>query len=380
MHLLVLAEEFYPITSGGAHEQGRICELAVENDWEVTVITAREGGAPAAENINGIHIKRPFKTNPDSLPRYAPLSVLTRILTSFLLFGYSLSILRNRQIDVIYSASHLLHWVAALLATFYKLPHIAFVAYTPSLNFEKNSSLRSSFEMFIERLNFSYFMGDVVFCRNPEIQSQIRQVTSARVILVHGIIHEQKLRSVADRETLTDIRRKYKINNDSMLLVYAGRLSAEKRPDRLINIMNSLPDNYHLIVVGDGPERDNFCKVVAINDLESRITITGKRSHEETLQTIANADFLLLPSEVESYPTVAFEALALGRTVISTPVGILPHISHPRLYIRDITKFSDTLLDVQPAETSIDEEILEKYSMKVCANKILSVAEALSRR
>jgi len=100
-------------------------------------------------------------------------------------------------------------------------------------------------------------------------------------------------------------------------LVAAGRLTHQKGFDRLVSIMPELPQNMHLIILGEGPEKANLRKQVSDLGLLDRIKLLGYVDNPWAY--IAGADALVLPSRWEGLPNIALEALACGTKVISTP-------------------------------------------------------------
>jgi colanic acid/amylovoran biosynthesis glycosyltransferase len=64
--------------------------------------------------------------------------------------------------------------------------------------------------------------------------------------------------------------------------------------------------------------REEIERLIDQFDLQGRVRITGYLSNQGVLQEILNARALVLPSFAEGLPGVFFEAMALGRPVIST--------------------------------------------------------------
>lgn len=106
------------------------------------------------------------------------------------------------------------------------------------------------------------------------------------------------------------------------LYVCAGRLVASKRVDKVIDYVatshnhGSRPDERTLIVLGDGPERENLERVAKAWQLDVRFL--GKTTRRETLGWIGAADEVVHASRVEGLSTVVREAEHLG-----VPVTIL---------------------------------------------------------
>ncbi|MDH3719273.1 MAG: glycosyltransferase, partial [Planctomycetota bacterium] len=101
------------------------------------------------------------------------------------------------------------------------------------------------------------------------------------------------------------------------ILLYVGRLDPQKRPDRLIDIMQRLQQQppCHLILVGSGPQHGRLKQQVADSNLGDYVHFAGWQPNVE--QFLAAADMLLLTSAWEGMPNVVLEAMAAGKPVVS---------------------------------------------------------------
>jgi glycosyltransferase involved in cell wall biosynthesis len=104
-------------------------------------------------------------------------------------------------------------------------------------------------------------------------------------------------------------------------LVAAGRLTRQKGFDRLIGIMQKLPDIAHVEIYGEGPDRGHLQGEVDARGLRDRIVMSGYAS--DLPSRIAGADAFVLSSRWEGLPNAALEALALGVPVIASQESAL---------------------------------------------------------
>ncbi len=79
-----------------------------------------------------------------------------------------------------------------------------------------------------------------------------------------------------------------------------------------------------LVLVGDGPDRDDAEREARVLGVEQDVSFLGKI--EAVAPLLAAADIFLLPSETESFGLSALEALASGVPVIASRVGGLPEV------------------------------------------------------
>jgi glycosyltransferase involved in cell wall biosynthesis len=341
--------------------------LAAERGHKVTVLTPRREETPRRERVDGVDIVRPFPAKPAGMPAYSAVARVFRFLFSFALLGYALWFLWEREFDVLHSASASTHWVAKLCSVVYDRPLVSFVGYTPSV--------RGAFEWtpaFVrERFNFRLCMGEVVFCRSKSVKRVIERSGNSDVRVLHGILHTERVEAAVDAD-VGAVRERYGLPEDARLLVFVGRFVPIKGPVRAVNVVADLPETYHLVMLGDGPEREAVESAVQRRGLRDRVSLPGTVPHDEALQTMWAAEGLLVTSEAESYSTVALEALALGSTVFGTAVGVLRDIEHSRLHVESLDELARAVERVAPERTgNIDEDVLRRFSMERYADDLL---------
>ena len=111
------------------------------------------------------------------------------------------------------------------------------------------------------------------------------------------------------------------------LVLYVGSLFKLKRVDMLIRLSASLSKDFdfHVLIVGDGPERQNLEGMARSLGLKS-VIFRGSVPHEDMPSYMAASDVLVLPSETEGLPSCIQEAMACGIPVVASNVGGLPDL------------------------------------------------------
>ena len=108
---------------------------------------------------------------------------------------------------------------------------------------------------------------------------------------------------------------------DAPILLYVGRLSAEKEVDRIKPVLESIPDA-RLALVGDGPHREDLEKHFA----DTHTNFVGYLAGEELGAAYASADAFVFPSRTETLGLVLLEAMAAGCPVVAANAGGIPDI------------------------------------------------------
>jgi len=125
-----------------------------------------------------------------------------------------------------------------------------------------------------------------------------------------------ELRSQAMRERLLNGR-----SDTGQLLLYIGRLSAEKQIERIRPVLDAMPDA-RLALVGDGPYRQQLETLFA----GSATHFVGYLAGEDLAAAYASGDAFLFPSSTETLGLVLLEAMAAGCPVVAANRGGIPDI------------------------------------------------------
>ncbi|BBD66091.1 group 1 glycosyl transferase [Nostoc commune NIES-4072] len=108
---------------------------------------------------------------------------------------------------------------------------------------------------------------------------------------------------------------------ESPLLLYVGRLSAEKEIERIKPILEAIPEA-RLALVGDGPHREALQKHFA----GTNTYFVGYLMGQELGSAFASADAFIFPSRTETLGLVLLEAMAAGCPVVAARSGGIPDI------------------------------------------------------
>ena len=105
------------------------------------------------------------------------------------------------------------------------------------------------------------------------------------------------------------------------LLLYIGRLSAEKQIERIRPVLEALPQA-RLALVGDGPHRQQLERLFE----GTATTFVGYLAGDELASAYASGDAFVFPSSTETLGMVLLEAMAAGCPVVGANRGGIPDI------------------------------------------------------
>lgn len=100
-------------------------------------------------------------------------------------------------------------------------------------------------------------------------------------------------------------------------IVSVGRLSPEKGHKYLIEAFSKINNNdWHLSIIGDGPEKDNLLKQVSDLSISDRVIFHGHM--KDFTKELSEAKIFVLPSLQEGFPNALLEAMSVPLACIST--------------------------------------------------------------
>jgi len=113
------------------------------------------------------------------------------------------------------------------------------------------------------------------------------------------------------------------------VIISAGRLVPWKGFPVLIEVINGLKNNYpslELLIIGEGPEKDNLEKKINTLNLSGRVKLLGRLSREELLKKVKAADIFILNTSYEGFSHQLLEVMWCGTPIITTNVGGNPEL------------------------------------------------------
>lgn len=154
----------------------------------------------------------------------------------------------------------------------------------------------------------------------------------------------------APRRSAAEVRSELGVGPADDLVVTAARLHPQKDLTLLLDaaaIVAGRRPGLRWFVFGEGPLREELASEVTRRGLADVVHLAGARSSVD--DELAAADVVAVTSRWESGPLVVLEALALGRPVVSTRVGLVPDAVHPPIGrvvpVGDAPAFADALTE-----------------------------------
>lgn len=303
LRLAIFSDTYGPQVNGVARTLERLTEAVRARGGTVRVFTTSDPGAPDDESVvryrsvpfwgyPQLRLARPgVRRVMRALRDWSP--TLVHAATPF---GVGLAARSAaRRLGVPFVTSY--HTSFAAYAAFYRLGVLS----TPGWHFLRwfhNSGLRT-------------------YCPTRAIEREIRD---------HGFTNTAVWSRGVDTQRFSPrfrgraLRERLGVSDDTFIVLYVGRIAAEKGLDVLLDAMARVnqerPGKVAFVIVGDGPYEEHCRRHAPPN-----AHFLGRMLGDELSATFASADLFAFPSTTDTFGNVLVESMASGVPVLGADVG-----------------------------------------------------------
>jgi len=320
MKVLYVYKDYYPIVGGIENHIRLICRglRAGYPDIEPTVLVTNRARNTVIEELDGVRIIKAgrlatISSAPISLSLFAWIRRLETDITH-LHFPYPIGELayllagRSRKMAAIATASRVLGGAA---------PRGQAMVITYHSDIVRQKYLLQVYKPFLYRL---LARADRITVSSPNyIQSSayLRPLAGKCVVIPHGA----DLSRFAATPEVQDRARELRQRHSPPLILFVGLLRYYKGLSFLIEAMSRIPGR--LLVVGEGPQGQEWRELTRRLGLEEKVTFLGRVSDEDLVALYHACDVFVLPAihRSESWGAVQVEAMACGKPVVCTELG-----------------------------------------------------------
>lgn len=171
-------------------------------------------------------------------------------------------------------------------------------------------------------LRWVHSRADLTLCTSPQMKEELVANGLPRVEVwrkgIDTIRFNPEFKSEEMRNKMTNG------NPDDFLMVYVGRLGAEKRLKDIKPVLERMGPNTRLCIVGGGPQEAELHEYFQ----GTNTVFTGQMSGDDLSAAFASADAFIMPSDSETLGFVVLESMASGVPVVGCAAGGILNLIH----------------------------------------------------
>ena len=193
----------------------------------------------------------------------------------------------------------------------------------------------------------------------------------------------QTIYNPIDFEKIHDLAQKDNPFSHLDYLVHIGRLSGAKRHDLLFRSFALANTNKSLILLGDGPLREELKILASQLNISSKVIFAGFQQNPYPI--IKGAKLCVLSSDYEGLPNAILDALSVGTPVVSTdcPSGpgeiLTGSLANYLTPVGDPNALAHTILtalkDIEKGQLTFPKELLEKFDASHIAREYIKLCD-----
>ena len=276
MRIGIFTETYTPYISGLVTSEVMLKKALEKKGHEVYVVTA---------NLETFHYEYDEKEKVLRIPGI-PTGIYNSRLTSIYPIQ-ALNKIKSWNLDIIHSQTEFaIGSFARLFAKQYNIPivHTYHTMYEDYVHYITKGYFNRSSKKIVEYLTKFYCDKTInelivptkkaydLFKEKYNIQRNIH-------IIPTGIEVDRFYEEKVDEKEINKLKRKYNIKKNDFTLIFVGRIAEEKNVPYIIEVMEEIikeKNNIKLLIIGDGPDKEKYEKIVKKTKTESNITFTGK--------------------------------------------------------------------------------------------------------
>ncbi len=274
--------------------------------------------------------------------------------------------------DLIYSHYLLNSYAALRLKKKYNLPLVAIEHWS-----EVNKDVLKSYVKYSG--DKVYSIADKVIAVSDSLKSMLNKHFHVDALVVHNLVGEGfDYNPTSQRSTFN--------------FVTVGSLFHVKGYDVLIDAfakIASVNDNFRLTIVGDGNQRPLLQQLITKHNLQSKVSLVGRKSRAEVADILLNSDVYVSSSRNENFSVSVLEALSIGLPVVATICGGIRECINDSngllVPTENVDLLSDAMLKISQNISNYNRESIardfeNRFSTTSIVNNLVSIFETIIKK
>lgn len=288
-----------------------------EDKYEIDLLLNLYSGKYLAEIPNWINViylnkGEMITTNrPQDIPQKAFRVVYQKLLKTFPSLLYQF-ILKGKKYDIEFAAIH------GMRDDVLNSPN----KFSKKIVWIHNDLRKTEFHDYTDDEIRKFFGFDKIMVISEQIQQDFENMARSendknRIVRIYNPLDTQEIFNKAELE-----QNQYDFSNGEPVFVSVGTVFPQKGFDRLLKAHKRLLDEgvkHRVLILGNGYDFENVKKLKSELGVDETATMLGFTDNPYPF--FKAADFFILSSRYEGFPTVLYEALVLEKPIVATDVS-----------------------------------------------------------
>jgi glycosyltransferase involved in cell wall biosynthesis len=317
--VVMVCHRYFPFPGGGADRQAqRIAETLAEQGWHMRVLTKLLPGTKRQETINGVEVQRLWS------------SELRGLQSVFFTVNLLYCLLRSPRGQVIHLNQLYREILPALIARWLRRsPTVVRIACGGATGDVARLQVIPAGRLMLKLSR----RADAIISLSEQITQELVEQGFARerIVEIPNGVDTRRFCPVSPEEKAA-LRARLKLPQESLLVIFTGRLRFRKGVDTLLRAWARVVQEHPqacLLLLGEDQEGGKLHQLAADLGVQASVYFPGHV--EPVLPYLQAADVFVLPSWGEGLSNALLEAMACGLTVLTTNIGGTCEVIRPEV-------------------------------------------------
>ena len=279
-------------------------------------------------------------------------------------------VIKENEIDIVHAHTYYNSVYAAIAAKQTKVP---FIAHSHNTKSDTKNNLAKRIYYSISKKMINAYSNQKIACGNEAGKAFY---TGRFTVLENGI---DMMKFCYSKEKRKVIRKKMGIKDGELLLGHVGRFNEVKNHLFLVKIIEEAKNkkmNVKIIMVGDGPLKEEIKKTVVNNSLNDYVIFIPKTKDVSSLYSAM--DLFVFPSLFEGLPMVLMEAQANGLKILASNTIDKDSNISGNVHFLPIDSTDTWIKSIQIAKNKYNRKVSDKllnsnYNIDKCVQKLENI-------
>ncbi|MGC1679598.1 MAG: glycosyltransferase family 4 protein [Candidatus Binataceae bacterium] len=244
-------------------------------------------------------------------------------------------------------------------------------------------------QMIVERIGFrARTLKRVIAVSNLVRDDLVRQfgISPQRAVTLYNGVDLERFKPAATSSTRAEIRTRYGIPAEAVLIAFVGNGFARKGLGALLEAMPGQANDPHLIVVGNDRAQAVYERRAAHLGIQHRVIFAGAQPNVD--QFFQAADAFAFPSLFEPFGNVALEAMACGIPALTSAACGVAELMPPELQsavvddpadANEVTIRLGVMLGAREALAPVALATARQFTWERHQRELLAIIESVAR-
>lgn len=219
---------------------------------------------------------------------------------------FDCTLLKKLSIDVVHLQSDNMLFAPEVIRYCLK-NHIRCHNYIGTLYSDSHNKLKKMLMAAVSYRNCRWYKKIPTFAKTPYVEKQLKNLGVKNTKLAPVGLDLSVVPEVAGSKA--EIRERLKLSQEKQLVLFVGKLEAYKNPMEAVDVIEKLPEDYQLIMIGEGSLGEAVDKEVKKRNLSGRVKRIGKVFNAKVHEYYRACDIYINLNPDEIYGMSILEAM-----------------------------------------------------------------------